>query len=407
MNENEITLGDVTVARIEEMHGPIMPAAQFFPDIEEDAWRAHADLLVPDHFNPDDGMVQVAMLLEHASAPATRRAYEADLAHVTSWCTRYQLSALPATPQTVALYLTAHENALQPSTLLRRLSAIAVAHRGADLPSPTGHELVRRAVAAVRRKHGTRPAAKSALVTAQLSLICARLHELTIPPASAELAALPARRRAQRQRAAAATALRARRDRAVLLVGYAAATRRSELVALNIEDVRESEHGLVVFIARSKTDQVGMGDFVGIAHGHPADSCTITCPIRAWQDWRAALSELAGDPLPPASPAFRPVTRHGQLGTAEDLDIHARLTGQSVALIVKGAVELLGEPDKFPPAQYAGHSLRAGFATQAAAAGVPLNKIMRQTRHSSVAVAMRYLREADLWNDNPSAALGL
>lgn len=82
-----------------------------------------------------DALVEaLAELLEHASAPATRRAYEADLAHVTTWCTRYQLSALPATPQTVALYLTAHENVLQPSTLLRRLSAIAVAHRGADLP---------------------------------------------------------------------------------------------------------------------------------------------------------------------------------------------------------------------------------------------------------------------------------
>ena len=76
-------------------------------------------------------------------------------------------------------------------------------------------------------------------------------------------------------------------------------------------------------------------------------------------------------------------------------------------MIVKRAVTLLGDEERFPPARYAGHSLRAGFATQAAAVGVPLDRIMRQTRHSSVAVAMRYIREADLWQNNPSAALGL
>lgn len=78
-----------------------------------------------------------------------------------------------------------------------------------------------------------------------------------------------------------------------------------------------------------------------------------------------------------------------------------------MALIVKQVVALLDDPQRFPPAQYAGHSLRAGFATRAAAAGVPLDRIMRQTRHVSIAVALRYIREADVWKDNPSAALGL
>ncbi len=134
----------------------------------------------------------LADLLAQASAPATRRAYESDLAHFTGWAARYGLAALPAAPQTVALYLAAHEDSLRPATLIRRLSAIAVAHRSADLPAPTWHELVRRAVAAVRRKHGTRPAAKAALVTAQLAVICARLHQATLPaPVRDEL---PARR---------------------------------------------------------------------------------------------------------------------------------------------------------------------------------------------------------------------
>jgi hypothetical protein len=165
-----------------------------------------------------------------------------------------------------------------------------------------------------------------------------------------------------------------------------------------------------VFIQRSKTDQEGLGDFVGIAHGHPADTCTATCPIRAWREWQTAMATAAGttpDELPVDSPAFRPVTRHGRLGTPTDPDVHTRLTGQSVALIVKNAVALLGDPVRFPASNYAGHSLRAGFATQAAAAGVPLDRIMRQTRHHSVAVALRYIRQADVWQNNPSAALGL
>ena len=363
---------------------------------------------------------QLADLLEHATSAGTRRAYAADWADFTNWAGRHRLVALPAEPRTVALYVTAHQDRLRPATLLRRLSAIAVAHRGAAQPSPTGSELVRRAVAGLRRKHGARPAGKTALVTAPLSAICARLHALEIN--AAQLAAAAAalqqtagaseqrRRLNKRLRAAQATALRARRDRALLLLGYAAALRRSELVALDIADLVETEHGLQIFIARSKTDQTGLGEFVGVAHGHPPDSCTITCPVRAWACWRDALArelDQLGEPLHPLAPAFRPLTRHGQLGAPGRLDAHSRLTGQSVALIVKAAIALLDDPLAHPPERYAGHSRRAGFATQAAAAGVPLDRIMRQTRHTSVAVALRYIRPGQIWHDNPSAALGL
>lgn len=351
----------------------------------------------------------LADLLEHATSPSTRRAYESDFAHFAGWARDHALVELPAMPQTIALYITAQQDTLRPASLLRRLSAIAVRHRGAGFDSPTSHELVRRAVAGLRRKHGARPAAKSALVTAQLAVICTRLHAATETPSpSAE--PVPARQAQRRARAAAATALRSRRDRALLLVGYAAALRRSELVALDVGDLAEDGDGLRVFIQRSKTDQEGLGDFVGIAHGHPADTCTATCPIRAWREWRTAMATAAGTDsadLPNDSPAFRPVTRHGRLGTPTEPDVNTRLTGQSVALIVKNAVALLGDPQRFPTANYAGHSLRAGFATQAAAAGVPLDRIMRQTRHHSVAIALRYIRQADVWQNNASAALGL
>jgi hypothetical protein len=128
----------------------------------------------------------LAELLTHATAAATRRAYESDFSHFSGWATAHGLSPLPASPHTVALYVTAHQDLLRPASLLRRLSAIAVAHRGGGYPSPSGHELVRRAVAGLRRKHGTRPAAKAALVTAQLAVICTRLHAQTITPATQE-----------------------------------------------------------------------------------------------------------------------------------------------------------------------------------------------------------------------------
>lgn len=138
------------------------------------------------------------------------------------------------------------------------------------------------------------------------------------------------------------------------------------------------------------------------AHGRP--------PILAWREWRAAMATAARTDVvgvPADSPASRPITRHGRLGTPSEHNLSTRLTGQSVALIVKNTVTLLGDPQRFPAGNDAGHSLRALFARQAAAAGVPLDRIMRQTRHSSVAIALRYIRQADVWQNNDSAALGL
>ncbi|HKE66224.1 MAG TPA: hypothetical protein VKB59_16450 [Micromonosporaceae bacterium] len=372
----------------------------------------------------DELIEGLARLLAAATSPQTRLAYESDFAQFTGWADEYGLDALPALPQTVALYISAHQDRWRPTTMVRRLSAIAVRHRVAGCPSPTDHELVRRAVAGLRRTRGTRPAAKAALVTAQLSIICAELLKQTQPRTPPRQPRTPQtqRRTPPRHQRAPDTAsptppgdaLRATRDRALLLIGYAAALRRSEIVALDLADLVEDDTGLRVLIRASKTDQLRHGEVVGIAHGHPANTCAATCPIRAWREWRAALARAVGtdsatgaDELPPDSPAFRPVTRHGTLGTPSNRDVNSRLTGQSIALIVKRAVGLLGDEQRFPVANYAGHSLRAGFATQAAAAGVPLERIMRQTRHRSVAVALRYIRDADVWTSNPSAALGL
>jgi integrase len=175
------------------------------------------------------------------------------------------------------------------------------------------------------------------------------------------------------------------RDRCLLLVGFASALRRSELVALNVDDVADTNDGLVVTVTKSKTDQEGEGRQIGVPYGsNPA-----TCPVRSLRAWLDASHLVAGA-------LFRPVDRHGQLGVR-------RLSDRAVALVVKRAAKATG----LNPALVAGHSLRSGMATSAARAGATEADIMRQTGHKSLPVLRRYIRRGSLFTDNPAAKLGL
>ncbi|MGH7732529.1 MAG: site-specific integrase, partial [Gemmatimonadales bacterium] len=142
---------------------------------------------------------------------------------------------------------------------------------------------------------------------------------------------------------------------------------------------------LVVTIRRAKTDQEGAGEKVGVPYGsNPA-----TCPVRTLTAWKEAASITVG-------PLFRPVDRHGNVAPTA-------LSGLAVALIVKGRAEEAG----LDPEDFSGHSLRAGLATSAAAAGVPERIIAATTRHKSMTVLRRYIREGDLFRENAAAAVGL
>lgn len=173
-----------------------------------------------------------------------------------------------------------------------------------------------------------------------------------------------------------------RRDRALLLVGFAAALRRSELVALNVADVAFVPQGMTVLVARSKTDQEQAGQSIGVVQ-----TGTATCPVAALQSWLAAAKIEDGR-------VFRRINRHGQLGPA--------LSDQSVALIVKRRAAMIGREAN----EFSGHSLRAGLATAAASFGVEERVIMRQTRHRSVTVR-RYIRDGELFLQNASGRVGL
>jgi integrase len=172
------------------------------------------------------------------------------------------------------------------------------------------------------------------------------------------------------------------RDRALLLVGFAGALRRSELVALDVADVSFEKQGVVLALRRSKTNQEGNDERIAIPYG----SDYTTCPVRALQTWL----ELVDD-----GPLFRSIDRHGNVG--------GRLSDHSVALVVKKLANVAGlDADKV-----AGHSLRSGFATSAARAGKSEAAIMRQTRHKSVTVARRYIRQGTKWDDHAGHGIGL
>jgi site-specific recombinase XerD len=304
-------------------------------------------------------MEQAHDYAKEAKAPNTRRAYRADWADFTAWCAAHALAALPASPETVALYLAARAADRKPSTLVRRLTAIAQAHKTAGHASPTIHPSVRQVVAGIRRAKGTAQEGKAAAVTREVRAMCEAL-----PP-------IPT--------------LRRRRDAALLLVGFAGAFRRSELVALDIADVRWTMEGLEVTIRRGKTDQEGHGRKIGLPYG----SNPTSCPVRALRAWLDAA--VIGD-----GPLFHGITRHDQV-------LPDRLSDKGVARVVKRAAAAAG----LDPKMYSGHSLRAGLATAAAQAGISERAIMAQTGHKSIPMVRKYIRDGSLWRENAAAGVGL
>jgi site-specific recombinase XerD len=299
---------------------------------------------------------QARAYLDAARSVNTHRAYRADWQHFTDWCAERELAALPAAPGTLALYLTEQAGLLKASTLQRRLVSIAQAHRVAGHPTPTEDAGVRSIWRGIRRTVGTAQVGKSALL---------------IDDVKAMVGALP-------------ETISGTRDRALLLLGFAGAFRRSELVALDIGDVELTRDGAIVTLRRSKTDQEGTGQKVGIPRGKH----TATCPVRALTAW---LELLDG-----AGAIFRAVDRLGRIRPT-------RLSDKDVARIVKRAALRAG----LDPSRYAGHSLRAGLATSVAVAGVEERAIMAQTRDKSVTVARRYIRDGSLFRGNAAAAVGL
>ena len=291
-----------------------------------------------------------------ASTIANARIGYADFAE---WCEDVGRSSLPADPETVQLYLQHRAGTLKIGTLLLRRHAISFAHEAALQPDPTMHPHVRRFVQGLRRVAATK---------GQRTRKMAALRSDALRKA---VAALPDN-------------LLGKRDRALLLIGFAGALRRGEIVALDFADVAFGDEGVIVTVRRGKTDQEGAGADVSIPFGrNPA-----TCPVRALQTWCVAAKIESGA-------IFRRIDRHGR--------IHNRLSVSAILRIVRRSVERVG----LDPAEFGAHSLRRGFATTAAQSGVTERALMKHGRWKNADTCRGYIEEGSRWQDNAAAAVGL
>ncbi len=287
--------------------------------------------------------------IENALAGNTRRAYRADLDHYRAWG-----GDIPASPETIASYLTAHASILSIATLSRRLVSIGKAHALRGYDDPTKSQPVRLTFRGIRRVHGKPQTQVSPVLKEDLIVM------LNHAPGN----------------------LKGARDRALLLLGFCAALRRSELVAVQVEDIEFNSNGLILTLTRSKTDQGGAGRKIGVARGRNGGRI---CPVASVEFWLQQSGIVSG-------PLLRSITKGGVLSARP-------LSDRAVANIVKDYAAKAG----LDPARYSGHSLRSGLATSAAEHGYSSWEIRRQTGHASDAMLQKYIRLGSLFQRNASA----
>lgn len=300
---------------------------------------------------------QTSEYIKSAKAANTWRGYKSDWQHFFNWSKEHNLECLPSSPSTIAMYLAHCASTLKTATIQRRIVAISQFHTGQHYSDPTKSPEVKECWRGIRRTKGIAQIQKSPILVDHLKNI---------------LQLIP-------------NTLLGKRDRALLLVGFTSAFRRSEIVALNYEDLEFSREGVIVNLRKSKTDQMGEGRKVGLPYSRDPKQC----PVIALKKWLevAAIKEGA---------IFRGVNRHSQV-------LPGRLTDRQVANTVKKYCEQIGLDSTL----FSGHSLRSGLATSAAIAGASERQIMAQTGHKNSAMVRRYIRNAEVFRDNVVSKIGL
>lgn len=291
----------------------------------------------------------IADYVQASRASSTLRAYASDLEQFRLWG-----GQIASTPEQVATYIASQADRLKPATLARHLASITVAHKAKGIASPVESELVRSVFRGIRRVKGTAQAAAKPLLKEDLFAILDSMGDY----------------------------IKDCRDRSLLLVGFAGGFRRAELVGLNIEDFSFVRQGMVINLRHSKTDQDGQGRKIGIPFGR-----TRHCPVKATEDWLQVSLASEG-------PLYRPVTKGGHL-------TRQRLSDAAVPDIIRERLRNAG----INSFGYSGHSLRSGFATSAAMAGVVTWRIRQQTGHASDAMLRRYIRDGELFEGNAVGAI--
>lgn len=295
-----------------------------------------------------------------AMSESTVRVYRIAWTHFADWCAGLGVSPLPADPAHVGGYIASIATTHAPNTIAQRLAAIGQMHRFHNFPWDQKAAAISTTRRGVLRKHGRAPKQAAAISLESLQALVATCDD---SPAGV-------------------------RDRALLLVGFAGAFRRSELVGLLVDDVAISKGGLRVTVRRSKTDQIGAGAEVGIPRGQFAE----TCPVRAVEAWLSML----GDRERWGLPLFRRLSKAGRLVG------YRPMSPCAVWDILAKRVALAGLEEVMRP-----HGLRAGFITAAYDGGARDQDIMTHVRHKDLRTTRGYVRRAGLLTDSPAGVIGL
>jgi len=293
--------------------------------------------------------------LKNSKANNTIRAYKSDFKDFVLFCVQNGFKSLPSEPKIVSLYLTQLSTKdIKISTIKRRLVSIGVIHKLKGHYLDTKHPSIIENLMGIKRRKGVNQKGKKPLLINNLKKIINVIDEQ------------------QKE------IIKKFRDRSIILIGFSGGFRRSEIVGLDYDDLEFVKEGLKINIKRSKTDQFGEGSIKGL----PFFDNSEYCPVVSIQNW-IEISKISSGPL------FRRFSKGSNL-------TEKRLTDQTVALIIKNYLNLAGIDSR----NYSGHSLRSGFATTAAEAGVEERSIMAMTGHKSSEMVRRYIKDANLFKNN-------
>jgi site-specific recombinase XerD len=294
--------------------------------------------------------------LQNSKANNTIRAYKSDFNDFALFCAQNGFKSLPSEPKIVSLYLTyLSTKNIKMSTLKRRLVSIGVIHKLKGHYLDTKHPSIIENIMGIKRRKGSIQKGKKPLSINNLKKIINVIDKEKIEE------------------------IKKTRNKSILLIGFSGGFRRNEIVSLDYEDLDFVQEGLRISLKRSKTDQFGEGSVKGLPYFNNSEYC----PVISARKW-IEISKINSGPL------FRRFTKGSKLSDK-------RLSDQTVALIIKEYLQLAGIDNR----NYSGHSLRSGFATSAAEAGVEERNIMSMTGHKSSEMVRRYIKEANIFKNNP------
>ena len=293
--------------------------------------------------------------LKSSKANNTVRAYKSDFNDFELFCAKNGFRSLPSEPKIVSLYLTyLSTKEAKMSTLKRRLVSIGVIHKLKGHYLDTKHPAIIENIMGIKRRKGSIQKSKKPILVNSLKLIINAIDQQN----KEEIKKL--------------------RDRSIILIGFSGGFRRNEIVSLDYDDLDFVPEGLKINLKRSKTDQFGEG----FTKALPYFDNLQYCPVASLKKW-IEISKITSGAL------FRRISKGSKLS-------ENRLTNQTVALLIKKYLNLIGVDSK----NYSGHSLRSGFATSAAESGAEERSIMTMTGHKSTEMVRRYINDANLFKNN-------